>query len=213
VSGLERFLLGALLIGGALLFPGSLRASPVAVQHAEGVVHGFLVLRTLEGKTLADGDLIQSARGDRVTSRLVFHFRDGSIHDDTVVYSQRGTFRLLRDHLVQKGRNFPRPMDVTIDVASGQTTVRYTDRAGKGELVAERLELPADVANGLILTLLKSIPTGAQKLTLSMVVATPKPRLVKLIVTPTAEEPFSIGGRCARPLTTWSRSSSGESPG
>jgi hypothetical protein len=43
---------------------------PVAVRHVEGLVHGFLVLRTLEGKFLAEGDLIQIADGDRVTSKL-----------------------------------------------------------------------------------------------------------------------------------------------
>ena len=46
----------------------------VPVRHTEGLVHGFLALRTLEGSTLADGDLIQNASGARVTTRLVFHF-------------------------------------------------------------------------------------------------------------------------------------------
>jgi hypothetical protein len=56
----------------------------------------------LEGDTLADGDLIQVAHGDRVTCRLVFHFKDGSIHDETAVFSQRRNFRLLSDHLVHR---------------------------------------------------------------------------------------------------------------
>jgi hypothetical protein len=51
-----------------------LRAEPIAVRRTEGVVHGFLVLRTLEGKTLADGELIQFAQGDLVTSRLLSAF-------------------------------------------------------------------------------------------------------------------------------------------
>src|ERR1700757_655591 len=59
----------------ALLQPGAMAAAPVAVRHTEGLVHGFLVLRTLSGDTLADGDLIQIARGYRVvgwysTSRM-----------------------------------------------------------------------------------------------------------------------------------------------
>src|SRR5437667_91328 len=45
-------------------------SEPVVVKHTEGIVHGFLVLRTLDGVSIADGDLIQSARGDRVTTRL-----------------------------------------------------------------------------------------------------------------------------------------------
>ena len=190
-------LLASLVAGGVLLQPAVLPAEPVAVRYAEGVVHGFLALRTLDGKTLAYGDLTQTARGNRVTSRLVFHFRDGSVHDETVVFSQRRTFRLLSDHLVQKGPSFPHPMEVTIDGASGQTTVRYTDD-GKPKVAAERLDLPPDVANGLVLTLLKNLPRRAQPLTLSMVAAAPKPRLVKLVITPAGQEPLAIAGSTRR---------------
>ena len=80
----------------------TLSAETVVVRHTEGIVHGFLALRTLDGTTIADGDLIQFARGNRVTTRLVFHFKDGSLHDETAVYSQRREFRLLSDHLVQR---------------------------------------------------------------------------------------------------------------
>src|SRR5512143_2495701 len=78
-------LLAMLLACTALLQPGALAGEPIAVRHAEGVVHGFLVLRTLDGNAIADGDLIQIARGDRVTSQLLFHFKDGSVHDETAV--------------------------------------------------------------------------------------------------------------------------------
>ena len=84
----SRKTLGALLACAALLRPAMLPAEPVAVKNAEGLVHGFLVLRSTDGKILASGDLIQVARGDRVTTRLVFHFKDGSIHDETAVHSQ-----------------------------------------------------------------------------------------------------------------------------
>src|SRR2546427_6100059 len=123
--------LALLLASAALLPPGALPAAPVAVRHTEGLVHGFLVLRTLEGAILADGDLIQVARGDRVTSRLVFRFKDGSVHDETAVFSQRRSFRLLSDHLVQKGPAFRHPMEVSIDNSTGQVTVSYTDDDGK----------------------------------------------------------------------------------
>lgn len=54
------------------------------------VSHGFLVLRTPEGKPIADGDSTQVARGDRVTSRLQFRFKDGSIYEESTVFSQHG---------------------------------------------------------------------------------------------------------------------------
>jgi|ERR1700730_8302838 len=144
-------------------------------------------------KTLADGDLTQVAHGDRVTNHLVFHFTDGSAHDETAVFSQRLTFRLLTDHLVQKGPAFPHPLELSIDALSGQATVRYVDDEGKQKLATERLNLPPDVANGMVLILLKNIPPEAPQTKVSMVAATPKPRLVKLAITSEGEETFRIG--------------------
>ena len=186
--------LALLLASAALLPPGTLSAAPVAVRHTEGLVHGFLVLRTLEGDTLADGDLIQVAHGDRVTNHLMFRFRDGSVRDETAIFSQRGNFRLLNYHLVQKGPAFQRPMEVLVDNATGQVRVRYTDEDAKEKVISDRLELPPDVANGMIFTLLKNVRPDGPPTAVSMVAATPKPRLVKLVVTPRGEEPFSIGG-------------------
>ena len=120
-------------------------------------MHGFLALRTLEGVALADGDLVQTARGERVTARLVFRFKDGSIHDETAVFSQRQVFRLISDHLVQKGPTFPQPLDMTIDAVKGDVVVRYTDDHGEQKTESEHLDVPPDLANGLILTLLKNV--------------------------------------------------------
>ena len=170
---------------------GFLRAEPVAVRHPEGVVRGFLVLRALDGSVLANGDMIQSSRGDRVTTRLVFHFRDGSLQDETAVYSERGRFQLLSNRLVQSGPSFPHPMEVSIDATSGRVTVRHSDE-GKEKFIDERMELPSDLANGMTLTLLKNIAPDVASTTLSMLVATPKPRLVKLVITRASVEPFSV---------------------
>jgi hypothetical protein len=177
----------------ALLSSGSLLAEPVLVRHTEGIVHGFLSLRTMDGEQVANGDLIQLAKGDRVTSRLVFRFKDGSLRDETSVFSQRQNFRLISNHLVQKGPTFPQPLDLTIDVASGQVTVRYTDDHGKPKVESEQMKLPPDLANGMTLTLLKNLRANAALPTMSMVVTTPKPRLVKLELSDAGEDPLSTG--------------------
>lgn len=182
----------------ALLSSVGLRAEPVRVRQAEGIVHGFLTLRTVDGTLVANGDLIQTTSSNRVTTRLVFRFKDGSVLDETAVYLQRGAFRLLTDHLVQKGPAFPHPVDMTLDAASGQVTVRYVDD-GKEKVETEGMKLPPDLANGITLTLLKNTRPTALPESLSMVVATPKPRLVKLKISTAGNEPFSTGsaGRTA----------------
>src|SRR5947209_16604091 len=103
------FIFNARLAVVALLAASSSRAEPVAVAHSEGLAHGFLALRSLEGTTLADGDLIQTSSGNRVTTRLVFRFKDGSTHDETTVHTERKVFRLVSNHVVQEGPAFKVP--------------------------------------------------------------------------------------------------------
>jgi len=176
------------------LAAGALPAETVAVRHAEGLVRGFLVLRSLDGAFLASGDLIQTSRGDRVTSRLIFHFKDGSVQDETAVFTQSGRFRLLTDHMIQRGPTFPHPMEVSIDAVGGHVTVRYRDDDGEEKTVEELMSLPPDLANGIVLTLLKNIPPDAASTEVWMLAATPKPRLVKLVINRAGEDPFSAGG-------------------
>src|SRR5207249_4941683 len=149
-------LLTGLLVSAALLQARALEAEQIPVRFKEGTVHGFLVLRTQQGETLAAGDLIQVIRGDRLISELVFHFKDGSVDDEITIFSQRDHFRLLSSHHVQKGPAFPNPMDVSIDGSSGEVQVRSTEN-GKDKVQTKHLDLPPDLANGLILTILKNI--------------------------------------------------------
>ena len=181
----------------ALLVAASLRADtpkpqPTPVVYPEGLVHGYLALRTLTGETLAAGDLLQRARGDRVTSRLVFHFKDGSLHQEDAVFSQRDHFRLLSYRLTQKGPSFDKPLALSIDGERGLVTVRYTDD-GEEKVETERIELPADLANGLVPVLLKNGKPDAPP-SMHMLAATPKPRLVRLAITAAGEAPFVVAG-------------------
>jgi hypothetical protein len=180
------------ILAALLLWSVSAVATPIAVRHPEGLVHGFLVLRAMDGTPIADGDLQQTAQGDRVTARLTFRFKDGSLHDETVVFSQRGSFRVLSDHLIQKGPSFPQPVDVMVDSAAGRVTVRYTD-AGKQKVEEERLDVPPDLANGMMSILLKNVGAELSQAKVSMLAATPKPRLVTLAVTRAGEDTFRIG--------------------
>ena len=185
--------LGVTLVCALALRPAMVSADPIAVRHSEGIVHGFLIMRAADGTVLADGDLIQTSRGDRVTARLVFRFKDGSIQDDTAVYSQRGSFRLISDFLIQKGPAFPRPMEMTISRRKGRVLVRYMDD-GQEKVADEPLAPAPDLANGMILTLMKNVELTQGAVKVSMIAATPKPRLVKLVITNAGEEPFSVGG-------------------
>jgi hypothetical protein len=194
LSKLQSLFLFVLLACALLLAVSALPAEPVTVRHKGGLLHGFLVLRSLDGTLLADGDLTQVANGDRITTRLLFRFKDGSINDETTIYSQRATFRLLSDHLIQKGPAFKRSMETLIDASTGQVTVHYADEGGKEKVLTDKIVVPPDAANGIIPTLLENFGPVPPEATLSMVAATPKPRVVKLAIHPEGQETFSIGG-------------------
>jgi hypothetical protein len=194
VTALSSRILAILLTSTYILSGVAASAAPVAVRYKEGLIHGFLVLSTLDGVAIAAGDSTQVARGDQVTTQLAFRFKDGSRQEETTVFSQRGNFRLISYHLVQKGPSFKNASDLSVTCATGQVTVRYTDDDGKEKIVSEHLALPPDLGNGLIPTLLTNIRAGTSHIEIPMVVAAPKPRLVKIVINAQGTEPFSLGG-------------------
>lgn len=195
-----RVAVGLVLSGIFGLFASLAVAEPVPVRYAEGLQHGFLVLRSLDGKIIADGETTQVVRGSRVTERLTYRFRDGSVYDDRVIFSQGATFRLITDHLIERGPAFPQPIDTLVDVATGQVTVKYKDKSGTEKVESEKLDLKPDLANGLVPTLLKNILPNVAETKVSMLVATPKPRVIGLEIRPEGEDSVSVGRLRAKAL-------------
>jgi hypothetical protein len=181
------------LIALGFAIPGVLKSESISVRHVEGISYGFLVIKTAEGKVIAYGDQAQDVHGSRVESRLTFRFKDGSFYQETTEYSERRQFRLLKDHVVQKGPSFKHPMESSIDVPSGTVSVRYKEDNGQEKFLKKHLSLPSDLANGITTTLLKDLRPGAASTTVPYLAVTPEPQLVKLVITPADTENFSFG--------------------
>lgn len=110
------------------MWPGPLTAAPTPVRFVEGVSHDFLVLRTLKGELIAPGELLQITRGIDADSRMVFHFKDGSVFDETVIFSQdrvftMQVFTMQSYHLVQRGPLFPEDTEVYLERRSSGTII------------------------------------------------------------------------------------------
>jgi len=169
-------------------------AEPVQVRYLEGLTHGFLSLKTIDGKLLGSGDLIQTVRGNRVNSRLVLRYRDGSLSDETTVFTQQKQFRMLTDRLIQKGPSFKTPLEATLDRSRGLATVKYTNDKGEQKVEEEKIEFPEDLANGMLMPLAKNFIKGAIPESVSVIAITPKPMLIKVKFTNAGLEPFSFAG-------------------
>ena len=63
---------------------------------------------------------------------------------------------------------------------------------GKEKLTIKHLDLPTDVANGLLFTLVKNVDPSAPETTVSMVATSTKPRLVKMNVVPAQEKTVKV---------------------
>jgi hypothetical protein len=178
------------------LFLFALRSAAIAttipVRFAEGVVHGFLVLRDTNGAVLASGDLLQINKGGTVESRTVFYFKDSSISDETVSYTQQGVFSLQSYRSLQRGPSFTKDQEVLLE-RSGRYVVKTKDRAkGKEEVISGSLDLPPDVYNGMVITVAKNLPSGISQ-TVHYVAFTPKPEVIELEYIPGASEKVQIG--------------------
>ncbi len=168
-------------------------AGPIPVQFEEGVTRAFPVLRSLTGDKLAQGELVQIARADVVESRLFFRFLDGSCYEETVTFSQRGAFTLLSYHLSQRGPSFPETIDARIDRETQRYEVHYkADADSADEVVKGRMDLPVDVYNGMLTTVLKNLAPGTSQV-VEIVAFTPRPRLVKMLLKPAADDTVLVG--------------------
>jgi hypothetical protein len=151
------------------------------------------VLRDLNGTVLASGEEVDVVRGSQVISRLTFQFKDGSLDDETTVFSQHSQLQLISDHHVQRGPSFPHPVDTVVDAKSGIVTVRSRE-GDKEKVTTAHMDLPADLSNGMITTVIRNLKLGAGETKISMVAGSSKPRLVKLAISSDGDETFFIGG-------------------
>jgi hypothetical protein len=176
-----------------LLCVTAVGATPVPVRLPEGTVRGFLAIRTRTGGRLGHGELIQRPRGDEVENHLVLRFDDGSVHDEVTTYSQHGVFRLETYRLTQRGPSFP-GAEISFDRKSGRYQAKVRNRIGGEEDVASgAFEMPADLYNGMALTLLKNLPPG-KSVTGQLAAFTPTPRLLRMELGREGEDRVAFAG-------------------
>jgi hypothetical protein len=162
------------------------------VRHLQGFIHGFLVVKDVNNAVLGSGDLVQLSSGNRVTATLSLHLKDGSLYEETSVFSQQKVYKLLSYKQVLKGPTFKAPQTLTVN-AAGSVSVITTDKDGKEKTINKQLPMPPDLANGIVTMLLTDVDPKVET-TLSMLVATPDPRMVKLKISSQGADSFSIGG-------------------
>ena len=183
----SRFLIAALL---TISLGAAAPAEQIPVRHIQLPMHGFMVALSETGKIMAHVEFTQAVQGDEVTMRLTYHFVDGSIDDETTTYRQQGTSRLVRDHHIQKGPFFTKPFDFAVEAPVGIATTRTADRNGRIHVESEHIDLPEDLANGFVGTLLLNVPHNSPPFRVGLLTPLGGGRLIQILISPEGERPF-----------------------
>jgi hypothetical protein len=188
----SRFLVAAFW---ALTLATAAPAEQISVKHIQLPRHEFMVARSETGKIIARAEFTEDVQGDEVTMRLTYHFVDGSIDDETTTYRQQGTFRLVRNHHIQKGPFFAKPVDFAVEAATGIATSRTVDKNGKINVENEHIDLPDDLANGFVGTLLLNVPHNTTPFRVVILAPVFGGRLIRILISPEGEQPFQKAGQ------------------
>ncbi len=154
-----------------------------------------MVARSETGKIIARVEFTESVQGDEVTMRLTYRFSDGSIDDETTTFRQQGTFRLIRNHHIQNGPFFATPVDFSVDAATRTATSRTVEQNGKIRVESMHIDLPDDLANGFVGTLLLNVPPNTAPFRVGILAPVFGGRLIRILISPEGERPFQKAGQ------------------
>ena len=169
-------------------------AEQIKVRHVQLPMHRFMVARSESGQIIANVEFSQAVQGDQVTMHVIYRFVDGSIDDEETTYTQQGTFRLVRDHHVQMGPFFSKPLDFSVDASTGMSTSR-TIKNGKIHVESKRMNLADDLANGIVGTLLLNVPPNTTPFRVGMLAPVAGGRLIRLLISPEDEQTVHLAGQ------------------
>jgi hypothetical protein len=167
----------------------------MSVRRIQRPFQQTMVVRSESGRIVANGSFSQTVDGDLVTMHLIYCFVDGSIDEETTVFRQRSTFELVKDRHVQQGPYFTRPFDFEVDADAKATTSWSVNREGVVHIDTRNMNLPHDLANGFIGTLMLNAPDRTRPFKVEMVVPFNGGRLVRLRVSKDGERQFVADGR------------------
>jgi hypothetical protein len=188
----RRFFVTAVL---ALMLGSVAPAERISVKHIQRPRHDFLTAHSGDGKVIATCEFSQVVQGDEVMMRLTYRFADGSIDDETTTYRQLDTFRLVRDHYIQKGPFFTKPFDFTVEAATGLATSRTERKNGAIHVESEHIDLPDDLANGIVGTLLLNVQQNTAPFRVGLLAPFGGGRLIRILISPEGEKPFHMSGQ------------------
>jgi len=184
----------------ALVLLAALPSAAVETRWVEGTLRGFPVVRDAQGRAIGEGTLTQYLEDGKLHSQGVFELRDGRRLVEKTVLEQRPRLRQLSWSWEEyRGKDLQRAF--AVDFSTGHATARK--RTGDGfDTWDEHLDDTKEAFAGVgFMYALKNL-TGrldrGDKIQMTAVVFTTKPRTVTVTVSRDQVGDLSMGGRTLR---------------
>ena len=181
----------------ALLLLAALPSAALETRWVEGTLRGFPVVRDVQGRVIGEGTLTQYLEDGKLHAEGIFQFRDGRRVEEKVVLEQRPRLRQLSWSWEEyRGKEVQRAYSV--DLSTGHATARKRTSDGF-DTWDDRLDGTKDAFAGVgFMYALKNL-TGrldkGEKIEMTAVVFTAKPRTVTVSVSRDQVGELAMGGR------------------
>ena len=168
----------------ALLLAASVAATGVPTRWVEGTLRGFPIVRTADGRAIANGELTQVIENGKLHARAVYDFNDGRRVREETVFEQQPLLRQLSwSWEERRGNEVLR--SYSVDLTTGHATARKRGSDG-----FDTWDDHLDDTNGAFVgvgfmyavkNLTERLDKG-EKIPLTAVVFTAKPRTVTVTI-------------------------------
>jgi hypothetical protein len=101
----------------------------------------------------------------------------------------------VRNHHIQQGPFFAKPIDFAVEASTGIATTRTIDKNGKIHVESEHIDLPDDLANGFVGTLLLNVSSNSAPFRAGILTPVFGGRLIRILISPQGEQPFQRAGQ------------------
>jgi hypothetical protein len=179
------------------LLAASASAPGVPTHWPEGTLRGFPIVRSMDGRAIADGALVQVLENGNLRAEGIYQFHDGRQVREVTVLEQNPRLRQLSwSWEERRGDDVVR--SYAVDLTTGHATVRKRTKDG-WDTWDEHLDGTAGAFVGVgfmyaIKNLTERLDRG-EKIELTAVVFTAKPRTVTVSISRDQVGDLTMGGR------------------
>jgi hypothetical protein len=172
---------------------------PIRLVWTEGDVAGMTAIYDPDGREpIGYVEYRQTRQGDRLSSRRVARFRDGSSDEDSVEARVAGTLEALSGRSIIRDADGDPVVDLSIDVTGGRIAGTWGRGEARRTLDQHTTLPPATYWGPLIFLVLKNFDANAEdgRLVFRTIAPTPRPIVIDMELTRGATAPLErTGGR------------------